>query len=61
MTVHKLQKQRDFGRQSIQYLSATGKTKAAIIASPDGIGYAGIKDFTWRDAIEKYSDYFIRY
>jgi hypothetical protein len=61
MTVHQQRKQHNVGRQSSYFPSATGKTKAAIIASPDGLGYAQVKDFLWRDAIEKYSDYFIRY
>ncbi len=61
MTVHKLDKQRNIGRQSVQQLSTVGKKKAAIIGCSDGLGYARIKDLVWRDAIERYSDYFIRY
>jgi hypothetical protein len=48
-------------RQFNHDLSVTGKMKAAKIASDEGLSYAQVKVFFWRDAIRKYSDYFIRF
>ncbi len=61
MAINKAKSNLQIDRQSFQNDSCIGKTKAARIASRERIGYAQIKDFSWRDAIEKYSDYFIRY
>lgn len=61
MAVDKDIKTNQIDRQYFQNHSRNGKAKAAIIASTESIGYAQIKDFSWRDVIEKYSDYFIRY
>lgn len=61
MTGHKQQNSLIDRRQFSHNLSEIGKMKAAKIASDEGLSYAQVKVFFWRDAIRKYSDYFIRF
>ncbi len=61
MTAVNVLKHTKKNRQCVQYSMTNGNKKAAIMAHSHIVGYAHIKYFEWRDVIDEYSDYFIRY